>query len=96
MVKRWSRCGIISSLIIGEITRISEHSTRGDLSYRGSDAGLSGEYKYIIEGRMGTLEGVVVPVTEAMRLASGYAKGDFTERFNPSLQAGFCLLPHFS
>lgn len=72
--------------ITSEINQISEHSARGELSFRGSDAGLSGEYRTIIHGLNDTLEGVGVPVSEAMRLASGYAKGDFTDRFNPSIQ----------
>lgn len=72
--------------IVEEIGKISEHSGKGDLSFRGNHAGFSGEYESIIFGLNETLDGVVTPVTEAMRLADGYAKRNFLERFDPSLE----------
>ncbi len=71
--------------IIKEIGMIAGHSSKGDLGHRGKDDGLSGEFSSIIHGLNKTLDGIVTPVNEAMRLSGSYAIGDYTDRFSESV-----------
>ena len=57
----------------------------GDLRQRGNSDQFQGEYRTIITGLNNTLDSIVTPVTEAMRLAGSYAKGDYTDRISEQI-----------
>lgn len=68
-----------------ETTKLINAAKNGDLSARGDDTKFKGRFQEIISGINETLESVVVPVKEAMRLSREYSNGNFIDRVNPSL-----------
>jgi methyl-accepting chemotaxis protein len=74
--------------IVGVMTTVKDlarASEAGDMQKRGDPDMFSGEFKNIIIELNNTLDSVMTPVNEAMRLAGSYAKGDFTDRMNNDL-----------
>lgn len=68
-----------------ETTKLINAAKAGDLSARGDETRFKGRFREIISGINETLESVVIPVKEAMRLSKEYANGNFVDRMNPSL-----------
>jgi len=71
--------------LIDETSKLINAAKSGDLSARGDDTKFKGRFQEIVSGINETLESVVVPVKEAMRLSKEYANGNFVDRVNPSL-----------
>ncbi len=53
----------------------------GRLETRADASKHKGEYRNIVQGVNNTLDAVIVPINEAMRIADSYANGDLTARF---------------
>lgn len=71
--------------LIMETDRLSKGATAGDLKVRGDISRYNGAWKGIVVGINETLDTVVTPVQEAIRIAQEYAKANFTVRFDPAI-----------
>ena len=68
--------------LIDETSHLVESAEQGQLNIRGDGSQFSGRFRDIIEGINRTLDSMLKPVNEAMRLAGSYAKGDYTDRIS--------------
>lgn len=66
--------------LVNEASRLSDAAIEGVLQTRGKADRFEGGYRQILEGVNKTLDAVIVPVNEAMRLSGSYARGDYTDR----------------
>lgn len=71
--------------LVSEAGRLTEAAVSGELKTRGDADRFEGGYRKIVEGVNKTLDAVIVPVNEAMRLAGRYAERDFSARVDPNL-----------
>lgn len=74
--------------ITGIVTTVNKFVTAaeaGELKKRGDATQFQGEYRNIISGLNNTLDSVMGPVNEAMRLSGSYAIGNFTDRISDQL-----------
>lgn len=71
--------------LVKEAATLSDAAIAGDLKARGDVTRFEGGYRQILEGVNNTLEAIIVPVNEAMRLSGSYAQGNYTDRVNESL-----------
>jgi len=77
-------------MILSDLTATMNHlagqAASGDLSVRGDADKFSGEFALIIKGVNATLDAVIGPLHEAMRLAREYADNNFAARFDEAVQ----------
>jgi methyl-accepting chemotaxis protein len=71
--------------LISEANMLSKAAVDGQLSTRGNADKFKGGYKEVIVGVNQTLDAVVGPVNEAMRVSGEYAQGTFTARVDEKL-----------
>jgi methyl-accepting chemotaxis protein len=71
--------------LVAEATMLSTAAVEGRLATRGNADKFKGGYRDIVAGVNQTLDSVVGPVNEAMRVSGEYAKGNFTARVNENL-----------
>jgi methyl-accepting chemotaxis protein len=71
--------------LVAEATMLSKAAVAGQLSTRGNADKFKGGYKDIVTGVNQTLDSVVGPVNEAMRVSGEYAQGNFTARVDEKL-----------
>jgi len=71
--------------LVTEAKMLSQAAIEGNLSIRGDSNRFQGGYREVIEGVNATLDSVITPVNEAMRLAGSYAKGDYTDRVSEQI-----------
>ena len=71
--------------LLTETDRLAKGATAGDLKVRGDLSQYTGAWKGILAGINETLETVVTPVQEAIRVAERYAQADFSVRFDSSI-----------
>ncbi len=64
---------------------LSERASAGDLSVRGDTDAFSGEFAHIVSGVNATLDAVISPLNEGMRLAGEFSRNNFGARFDPSI-----------
>ncbi|MDP2797581.1 MAG: methyl-accepting chemotaxis protein [Methanoregula sp.] len=69
-----------------ESNKLSRAAVEGKLSVRGNADQFKGGYWEIIAGLNKTMDNVVAPLNEAMRVSEQYANGDFTARFNDKIK----------
>lgn len=81
--------GTISALnrVIDQLQNLSVKASGGDLSVRGDVTGLQGSYNDIILGFNGTLDALIQPLNEAIRLSKEYAACNFDARFSDQVIA---------
>jgi len=72
--------------LVAETERLSKGAIAGDLNIRSDLTQYPGAWKDIVAGFNQTLESVVTPVYEAIRVANEYAQANFTARVDPSLK----------
>jgi methyl-accepting chemotaxis protein len=72
--------------LITDANMLAKAADEGKLKTRADANKHKGDYKKIIEGVNATLDSVVVPVNEALRVSKGYATQDFTTRVDPNLK----------
>jgi methyl-accepting chemotaxis protein len=77
----------ISSLhaLVTEADMLSKAAVAGQLSTRGNADKFKGGYRDIVSGVNQTLDSVVGPVNEAMKVSNEYAQGNFTARVDEKL-----------
>ena len=73
------------SHLIDETNNLVFAAQEGNLSIRGDESSFQGGYQDIIAGFNKTLENILIPLHEAMKLAKNYANGDFSSRFSSSI-----------
>jgi methyl-accepting chemotaxis protein len=73
-------------LMIADANMLSEAAVAGKLETRADVSRHNGDFRKIIEGVNQTLDSVILPVNEAMRISDAYAGRNFTARFDENLQ----------
>lgn len=68
--------------VIKELEQMAGQAAEGDLRVRGDEHHLQGSYRDIVQGFNKTLDFLIIPIHEAMHLASEYAQCNFTARFS--------------
>ncbi|MDH7509623.1 MAG: Cache 3/Cache 2 fusion domain-containing protein [Methanolinea sp.] len=71
--------------LIADTNKLSKAATEGKLGTRADASRHQGDYRKIIEGINLTLEYIIAPLNEAMRICNKYAAGDFQVRWNTKL-----------
>jgi methyl-accepting chemotaxis protein len=71
--------------LVSEANMLSKAAVEGRLSTRGNADKFKGGYWEIVAGVNKTLDAVVGPVNEAMKVSNEYAKGNFTARVDEKL-----------
>lgn len=66
--------------IVGEINRITEASSRGELEFRGDTEKFGGEYASVIKGVNNTLDEILVPINEGNRILTHICGGSLSEK----------------
>lgn len=74
----------VKNLVL-EANALAQAAILGDLKHRADALKISGDFAEVVNGVNATLDSVVTPVQEAIRVADEYAHANFTERFNPSI-----------
>ncbi|ADN34857.1 methyl-accepting chemotaxis sensory transducer with Pas/Pac sensor [Methanolacinia petrolearia DSM 11571] len=74
--------------MIDESARLSEAGINGNLSYRADASKFRGGFATVIGGFNETLDAVVFPVRETVRIANAFAKKDFSRRFSEQIIVG--------
>ena len=71
--------------LVAEANMLSKAAVAGQLSTRGNADKFKGGYREVVAGVNQTLDAVVGPVNEAMRVSNEYAQGNFTARVDEKL-----------
>lgn len=71
--------------LVAEANMLSKAAVEGRLSTRGDADKSKGGYRDIVSGVNNTLNAVVGPLNEAMRVSGEYAQGNFTARVDEKL-----------
>lgn len=79
--------------LVSEAKMLSQAAVDGKLTTRGDAGRFQGGYREIVEGVNATLDSVINPVNEAMRLSGSFAKGDYTDRVSDQLQVKGDFIP---
>jgi len=74
------------SLLVSDADKLSKAAVEGKLKTRADAGKHHGEYKKIIEGVNTTLDSVIAPVNEALRISIEYAQCNFAARVDEKLQ----------
>jgi methyl-accepting chemotaxis protein len=73
------------NLLLDDIGSLNDMAARGELLARADPGRHTGDYRKIIEGMNSTLDAVVEPLHEAMRVSQEFALGNFSARMNENL-----------
>lgn len=65
---------------------LARAAVEGRLETRADASRHDGEYRKIVEGVNQTLDAVIEPVNEALRIANEFARYNFTARFDPNMR----------
>jgi len=79
-------CIIAVNLLIEDSGRLTEAAVKGLLSTRADASRHTGDFSRIVQGVNATLDAVIEPVHEAMRVSQEFASGNFGARVNESLR----------
>jgi methyl-accepting chemotaxis protein len=71
--------------LVAEANMLSKAAVAGKLATRGNADKFKGGYREVVAGVNQTLDAVVGPVNEAMRVSGEYAQGNFTARVDEKL-----------
>ncbi len=77
------------STLTKDVKMLSKAAVNGDLSTRADAQVHKGEYRGIVQGVNETLDAMVKPINEAMRIADSYANGDLTARVEIETKGDF-------
>ncbi len=73
------------SMLVEDSTYLASSAVEGFLKVRADPDNHKGEFRRVIEGINKTLDSIVQPITETMRVAKEYGSCNFTARVDPSL-----------
>jgi methyl-accepting chemotaxis protein len=79
--------------MVSMIQEIASRSAEGDLKVRGDAGKFQGGFSGIITSLNQTLDAIVTPVNEAMRLSDSYAKGNYIDRVNEQFSVKGDFIP---
>lgn len=71
--------------LVTEVNMLSKSAVAGQLATRGNTDKFKGGYREVVQGVNDTLNAVVGPVNEAMKVSNEYSSGNFTARFDEKL-----------
>lgn len=71
--------------LIKDVNELGKAGSRGDLTVRADSSHHQGDFKEIIDGMNHTLDSVIIPIQEAMKVSESYAHYNFSTRINPQL-----------
>lgn len=71
--------------LIQDADNLANDATNGNLQSRANVENHRGEFRKIVEGLNKTLDSVILPINESLRICENYASYDFTVRFSSSL-----------
>ncbi|HWQ64664.1 MAG TPA: methyl-accepting chemotaxis protein, partial [Methanospirillum sp.] len=74
-------------LLVSDALLLSEAGVAGKLEVRADATRHHGDYRKIVEGFNETLDSVILPVNEALRVSKEYANSNFTARVDTSIEA---------
>ncbi len=74
------------NLLVADAGMLAKAADEGKLNTRADASKHTGDYKKIVDGVNQTLDSVIQPVNEALRVSKGYATQDFTTRVDPNLK----------
>ncbi len=74
------------NLLVEDANTLAKAAEEGNLKKRADASRHSGEYRRIIDGVNRTLDTVMAPVTETLRVSKEFANTNFSARFDPSLK----------
>ncbi len=72
--------------LVADAGMLAKAADEGKLKTRADASRHTGDYKKIVDGVNQTLDSVIEPVNEALRVSKGYATQDFTTRVDPNLK----------
>jgi methyl-accepting chemotaxis protein len=73
------------NLLIEDSAMLTDAAARGALATRADPSRHTGDFRKIVEGVNGTLDAVIEPVHEAMRVSQEFASGNFSARVDESI-----------
>lgn len=71
--------------VISDVNGLVQAGTKGQLTFRADPSKHEGDFRSIVEGINKTLDSVIMPVNEAMRVSENFALYDFSQGVNPAL-----------
>jgi len=80
--------------LVEDTSEISDSALIGKLDTRPDAARHQGDFRRIILGINGSLDAIIVPITEAMEVLSAMAAGDLTRNITGDYQGKFLELKH--
>lgn len=81
-----NKCNDVLYGLLGEIGMLTQAAVNGKLETRGDTKKFEGAWIQVVGGINATLDAVVGPINEAMRISEAYAKGNFTARVSEDLK----------
>lgn len=79
--------------VLNEVGIIARAASGGELRVRGDPSAFRSENQDVIHAINATLDAVVMPLSESMRMATAYASGDFSVRFNHDIPISGEFIP---
>lgn len=79
--------------LVTQILNIASKADDGDLRVRGDPTRFQGDYAKILTGLNSTLDSIINPVNEAMRLSRSYAEGNYVDRISDQLSVKGDFIP---
>ncbi|PWR75311.1 methyl-accepting chemotaxis protein [Methanospirillum stamsii] len=80
-----NQCIEAISLLEKDVTMLSDSAQAGNLHIRADETGHQGSYAVLVKGINDTLDAVVEPIEEAMRVAKEYAQCNLSTTFNQEI-----------
>ena len=79
--------------VLDEIGIITKAASEGKLNVRGDPSPFSQDNQDVIKSINATLDALVDPLSEAMKMASSFASGDFSTRFDQDVEVSGDFIP---
>ena len=90
--KRLSEMTNVIRGVIDEIISLANGAVKGDMSVRGDVDKYVGDYGRIVAGVNDTLEAIIVPINESIKVLGELAKGDLQVSVNGNYQGDHALM----
>ncbi len=78
--------------LVADTNMLSKSAVEGKLSTRADASKHHGDYQKVVQGVNDTLDSIIGPLNEAMRIADSYANGDLTARVSIDTQGDFATV----
>ncbi len=75
--------------LVNDTNMLSKAAVEGKLSTRADASKHQGDYQKVVQGVNDTLDSIIGPLNETMRIADSYASGDLTARVSIDTQGDF-------